>query len=132
LKCAREYRKARNPPRRNTIKKTLPRDTHAWQARKDPEMMEREFVNAVELRPRHTGRRVEFTTMATPEMAADGHGALGSQVTFRGLLITVDNGRTGGRAWSRITLAPDDGAPLVTSVLGSHRRVELLAPADLP
>ncbi|MEY9963378.1 hypothetical protein ABIA33_001411 [Streptacidiphilus sp. MAP12-16] len=89
-------------------------------------MAEREFVNAVEMRPYDAGRLVEFTTMCTHEMEADGHGETGSQVTFRGRVVTVANGMTFGRGWSQITLDPDDGMPRVTSVLGGHRHVELL------
>ena len=93
-------------------------------------MERQELLNAVELRPAHAGRRAEFTTMITSEMAAGGHGELGSEVTFRGRLTRVENGMTGGRGWSRITLVPEDGTPPLTSVLGSHRRVELLPETD--
>jgi hypothetical protein len=89
-------------------------------------MTERELLNSVELRPAHAGRRAEFPTMITHEMAEDDHGTVGDQDTFHGRLVTVENGRTVGRARTRVALAPDNGMPPVISVLGSHRWVELV------
>lgn len=90
--------------------------------------VERE-VNAVELRPEHVGHVVEFETVATPEMRDAGLGVLGSRVTIHGELVTVANGDTYGRAWSKVAVMAEviRGTTArrirVVSVLGSHRTV---------
>lgn len=98
-------------------------------------MQSEEVLNAVQMRPEHAGRQVEFTTVVTPETEAVGLGELGDEVVLRGRVSRVENGTTGGRNWSRITCFVEhlNGLVRVVSVLGSNRRVKLLSePASEP
>jgi hypothetical protein len=97
-------------------------------------MRAEEVLNAVELRPHHAGRLVEYTTVTTPEMHAYGMGQLGEPVTVRARVSQIENGTTAGRAWSRITGFADHAGGLVriVNVLGSHLTVKILPEPDQP
>ena len=94
-------------------------------------MKEIREINAVELRPVHAGWVIEFETVVTPDLYGTGLGDLGHPVLIHGDLVTVTNGHTMGRAWSKVTVMAEvfhEGLARrvrIESVLGSHRTVTL-------
>ncbi|MFZ3555831.1 hypothetical protein [Streptomyces sp. BH055] len=92
-------------------------------------------MNAVELRQQDALNRITFDTLICQDTWEEwGFGAFGEPVTFTGTLMAVANGRTAGRAWSKVTVtvtAPATGRPVtITSVLGAHRTVTLTSLDD--
>ncbi|MEV0112554.1 hypothetical protein AB0H77_04740 [Streptomyces sp. NPDC050844] len=97
--------------------------------------MDDRTVNAVELRQPDTLSWIEFgTVICDPTWAELGFGAFGNPVKFAGVLMAVANGRTAGRAWSRVRVrvsAPATGVRAdIVSTLGGHRTVTLTSLED--
>lgn len=88
-------------------------------------------ISWVELRPAHAGTVIEFETLTTPDMESDGLGTLGQPVAIYGEVLTVTNGRSVGRAWSKVIVSAEvvtHGTArrvLIDAVLGARRIVTL-------
>lgn len=92
-------------------------------------------VDAVELQQSDALEWVEFeTVICEPEWVKLGFGEFGKAVKFAGVLMAVENGRTAGRAWSRVRVrvsAPATGTRAeIVSTLGGHRTVTLTSLED--
>jgi hypothetical protein len=91
-----------------------------------------ETLNAVELRPVHVGRTVEYRSVAA------GPDDLPVPITVLGTLVSVEHGQTFGRAWSCVTVEGSvtcDGVtrptmPVIENVLGVHVTVRLYRIAE--
>lgn len=92
-------------------------------------------LNAVELRQQDALTWIEFeTVICDPKWVHLGFGEFGKAVKFAGVLMAVENGRTIGRAWTRVRVrvsAPATGVRAdIVSTLGGHRTVTLTSLED--
>ncbi|MBC9718020.1 hypothetical protein H9Y04_36355 [Streptomyces sp. TRM66268-LWL] len=91
--------------------------------------MDGQTKNAIELRQSDALNWIEFETVCLSEWEELGFGELGDPVKIAGMLMTVENGHTMSRAYTRVWVrvtAPTTGKTVeIISTLGSHRTVTL-------